>query len=103
MATRTKIQGETISFTIDSTNMPVFTSLIVELGKFSDTVLKYSYPAQSGYQTIVKDGNNYTVNISALSSSNLEGLYDLEITYTTSTDTIKGKSPQYLCIEKEIK
>lgn len=103
MAARIKIQGETISLTIDSTNIPVFTSLLVELGKFSDTILKYAYPAQTGYKSIVKDGNNYTVIISSSDSANMEGIYNLELTYNTTTETIKGKVSEYLCIEKELK
>lgn len=87
------IQGKTISLTVDLSSLGGFTQVYIEVYKepAKETKYKFAYPAATGYTTLTKAGNDYTLTITSAQSETMLGAYGVELTYLASGLTGKAQ------------
>jgi hypothetical protein len=101
MITTPFIQGDTIPYDGDLTSLGVIDEVIFEVYDESKTViLKYAYPAKTGYETGRKVGDVYGFTITSAQSADLVGIYFVEMTWTAGTTVKKAQSDTFQVIKE---
>lgn len=87
------IQGETITLTIDLQTLGAFTQVYLEVYKETakEAKYKFAYPAATGYTTLTKAGDEYTLVITSAQSATMLGNYGVEIESLVSGVTRKAQ------------
>ena len=102
MADFTITQGKSIAVNIDATNYGAIDAFQVELGQNNGTKVKFRYPATTGYNTLVKNGNVYTANLLTVITLAMLGRYDLELTAFIGVEEVgKDKKLDFMFVEKQ--
>lgn len=103
MANFTITQGKSISVNIDATNYGAIDAFQVELGQSNGAKVKFRYPAATGYNTLIKNGDVYTTNLLTSITQGMLGIYDLELTAIIGDEEVgKDKHADFMYVEKQI-
>ena len=86
MADFTIIQGESRSINIDATEFGTIDAFQVEITSNNRAAVKYRYPTTTGYNALTKVNSTYTAQLTTAITSELLGLYALELTAFAGTE-----------------
>jgi len=88
-------QKTTQPFTIELEGEGTITAVEAKVFKFSNgaKVLssKHKYPLTTGWNEITKDGDNYTLTLTAAITATMEGAYGIEVIYTANGQPFGGQ------------
>lgn len=90
------VQGQSVSslLSIDMSEAGVLDIFQVEIAQNGTTVLKYRSPTTTGYSSMTKTDDTYSISVTTAQTSLMKGLYEVEITgFVGVEEPVKGTLP----------